>query len=117
MEHTMPRKKKAKQPIVSIVEQGGFQFTVTEGDTIQVPQIEEEEGNEVSLEKVLLVREGDAVKVGAPEVEGASVRAKVVVHGKNDKVLVVKKKKRKDYKRRNGHRQPFTQLQITSIKA
>jgi len=113
----MARKKKEEPPMVSVVEQGGFQFTVAEGDMIQVPLIEAEEGKEVSLEKVLLIRQGDAVTVGTPLVDGASVQAKVIEHAKADKVLVVKKKRRKDYKRRNGHRQPFSQLQITSIKA
>lgn len=103
--------------MVSIVEQGGFQYKVSEGDTIQVPTIGAEEGAEVVLEKVLLVGEGDELKVGEPVVEGAEVKAKVLNHGKADKVLVVKKKRRKDYKRVNGHRQGFSLLQITSISA
>ncbi|MBD3391117.1 MAG: 50S ribosomal protein L21 [Chitinivibrionales bacterium] len=103
--------------MVSVVEQGGFQFTVTEGDTIRVPSVDADEGKEISLDRVLLVRDGDAVKVGTPEVKGAKVRAKVMGNGKGPKVLVVKKKRREDYKRKNGHRQPFTRLQITSIKA
>ena len=103
--------------MVSVVEQGGFQFTVSEGDTIRVPLVESDEGNEIAIDKVLLIRSGDSVKVGTPEVEGAKVSAKIVGHGKAKKILVVKKKRRKDYKRRTGHRQDFTQLQITSISA
>lgn len=113
----MPRKKESSQSSVSIVEQGGFQYTVSEGDTIRVPLVDAEEGKQISLDKVLLVRSGDTVKVGTPEVEGAKVSAKVLEHGKARKVLVVKKKRRKDYKRKNGHRQDFSQIQITSISA
>jgi large subunit ribosomal protein L21 len=113
----MPRKKKQTEPLVSVVEQGGFQFTVSEGDTIRVPHLDAEAGKEIALDRVLLIRGQGAVKVGTPEVEGATVRARIIEHGKARKVLVIKKKRRKDYKRKNGHRQPFTQLQITSISA
>ncbi len=113
----MPRKKKLSASMFCVVEQGGCQFTVTQGDTIKVPLIEAPQDAEISLDRVLLVREGDAVKVGTPQVEGVQVRAKVVNHGKDRKVLVMKKRRRKDYRRKNGHRQPFTQIQITSITA
>ncbi len=103
--------------MMSVVEQGGFQFTVNEGDTIRVPLIEAEKGSEVNLDKVLLVRDGEDVKVGTPVVEGAQVKAKVLDHAKSDKVLVIKKIRRKDYKRKNGHRQDYTELLITSISA
>ena len=103
--------------MITIVEQGGFQYKVSEGDTITVPLLDGEKGDEITLKRVLLVGEGDAVKVGTPTVEGAEVRAKIVDHGKNDKVLIMKKKRRKDYKIKKGHRQDYTQLQITSISA
>lgn len=103
--------------MVSIVEQGGFQFKVAEGDVINVPLINAEEGAEISLDRVLLLQNGDDLKIGAPEVEGAAVKAKVVAHGKDKKVLVIKKKRRKDYKRKNGHRQDYTSVEITSISA
>ncbi len=103
--------------MVSVIEQGGFQFKVSEGDTIRVPYLDAEKGAEVTLDKVLLVGEGESLKIGTPVVEGAEVRAQVVNHGKAEKILVVKKKRRKDYKRKNGHRQPFTELKITSISA
>ena len=99
----------------TIVEQGGFQFKVNKGDTINVPLLDVEKGQEVTLEKVLLVSDGESVKVGTPEVEGAEVKAKVIDHAKDDKILVIKKNRRKDYKRKNGHRQDYTELQITSI--
>jgi large subunit ribosomal protein L21 len=101
----------------TIVEQGGFQFRVAQGDTIRVPLVEAEKGQEITLDKVLLVGDGDTVKVGTPLVSGAKVMAKVVEHGKGKKILVMKKHRRKDYKRKNGHRQDFTQIQITSITA
>jgi large subunit ribosomal protein L21 len=103
--------------MISIVEQGGFQFKVTEGDTINVPLINGEKGEEITLDRVLLVGEGEDIKIGTPVVEGAEVKAKIIDHGKSDKILVMKKKRRKDYKKKNGHRQDYTQLQITSISA
>ena len=101
----------------TIIEQGGFQFKVTEGDTISVPLIAAVEGTEVAIDKVLFVEKDGAVTLGAPHVLGASVKATVVSHGKGPKVLIFKKKRRKDYKRKNGHRQDFTSLKITSISA
>ena len=100
----------------TIVEQGGFQFKVAEGDTIRVPLIDVEAGTDVEIEKVLMVG-GDDVKIGAPTIDDVKVTATVVEHGKGDKILVVKKKKRKDYKRHTGHRQDYTELKITSISA
>lgn len=102
--------------MISVVEQGGFQYKVAEGDIIKVPLIEAEEGAKITLDKVLLVGEGDSIKIGNPEVKGAKVTAKIVGHSKSDKVLIIKKKKRKDYKRKNGHRQGYTKVHITSIK-
>ena len=101
----------------SIVEQGGFQYKVSEGDTIKVPMIQAEKDAEIALEKVLMVGSGDQVKIGNPLVDGAVVKAKVVDHGKYRKVVIMKKKRRKGYKRKTGHRQTFTKLKITSISA
>jgi large subunit ribosomal protein L21 len=103
--------------MISVVEQGGCQYRVREGDTIRVPLMEADAGSEIALERVLLVGEGEDMKVGTPVVEGAEVKAKVVEHGKDEKVLVMKRKRRKDYRRKNGHRQAFTELRITSISA
>jgi large subunit ribosomal protein L21 len=100
-----------------IVEQGGFQFKVSQGDCINVPLLEAQKGQEVTLEKVLLVSDGDNVKVGTPVVAGAKVLATVVEHGKDDKGLVIKKRRREDYKRKNGHRQDFTKIQIAALSA
>ncbi|HON09496.1 MAG: 50S ribosomal protein L21 [Fibrobacter sp.] len=100
----------------SIIEQGGAQFKVTEGATIRVPLIEAEKGAEITIDKVLLAADGDKIKIGTPVVEGASVTAKVLDHTKAKKVLVIKRKRRKDYRRKNGHRQQYTKLEIVSIK-
>jgi large subunit ribosomal protein L21 len=101
----------------SIVEQGGFQYKVSEGDTIKVPMIQAEKDAEIALEKVLMIGNGDQVKIGSPTVEGAVVKAKIVDHGKYRKVVIMKKKRRKGYQRKTGHRQTFTKIKITSISA
>ncbi|NLD94182.1 MAG: 50S ribosomal protein L21 [Fibrobacter sp.] len=99
----------------SIIEQGGAQFKVTPGTTIRVPLIDAEQGAEITIDKVLLAADGDNVKVGTPVVAGASVKAKVVDHIKDVKVMIIKRKRRKDYRRKNGHRQQYTRLEIVSI--
>jgi large subunit ribosomal protein L21 len=99
----------------SIIEQGGIQFKVSPGETIRVPLIDASEGSEITIDRVLLASNGGELKIGMPVVEGASVSAKVVGHSKDKKVLVIKRKRRKDYRRKNGHRQQYTRLQIVSI--
>jgi large subunit ribosomal protein L21 len=101
----------------SIIEQAGFQFKVSEGDTIKVPLMKAAEGDEVTVEKVLLIGNGDQTKIGTPAISGAVVKAKVLGHGKAPKILIMKKNRRKDYKIKRGHRQDFTKLKITSISA
>lgn len=101
----------------SIIEQGGAQFKVTQGDTINVPLINAEAGTEITIDKVLLTGEGEAIRVGTPLVSGVSVTAKVLEHAQADKVMIIKRKRRKDYRRVNGHRQQFTKIQIVSINA
>jgi large subunit ribosomal protein L21 len=99
----------------SIIEQGGAQFKVTPGAKIRVPLISAEKGAEITIDKVLLTADGANVKVGTPVVSGVSVTAKVLDHDKDKKVLVIKRKRRKDYRRKNGHRQQYTKLEIVSI--
>lgn len=99
----------------SIIEQGGAQFKVAPGAMIRVPLIEAEKGAEITIDKVLLAADGDSIKVGTPVVEGASVTAKVLDHAQDKKVLIIKRKRRKDYRRKNGHRQQYTKLQIVAI--
>ncbi len=101
----------------SIIEQGGFQYKVSPGTIIQVPLIDAEKGSEISIPRVLLTADGAAVKVGTPCIGNASVKAKVLEHVKGEKVLIVKKRRRKDYQRKNGHRQQYTKLEIVSINA
>jgi large subunit ribosomal protein L21 len=102
----------------SIVEQGGFQFKVAPGMKIRVPLVGAEAGSSLTIDRVLLTADdGGAVTVGTPTVAGATVSAKVLEHGAGKKVLVIKKKRRKDYKRKNGHRQKFTRIEIVSINS
>ena len=103
--------------MISIVEQGGFQYKVSEGDVIEVPLVKGEAGQELILDRVLLISEGDDVKVGTPVVAGAEVKAEIVEHGRIKKVMIIKKNRRKDYQRKNGHRQDFTTIKITAVKA
>ena len=104
--------------MISIVEQSGFQYKVAEGDVIEVPLLAgTEAGQEITLDRVLLVSDGDNVQVGTPVVEGAEVKAEIVEHGREKKILIIKKKKRKDYQRKNGHRQDFTRIKITAVTA
>lgn len=101
----------------AIIKTGGKQYRVSEGETLQVEKLEAEVGAEVVFEEVLTVVNDADVKFGAPVVEGAKVTAKVVEHGKADKIFVFKYKAKSNYRKRQGHRQPFTTVEITSIEA
>lgn len=101
----------------AIVETGGKQFRVEEGRSLKVAKMEAQAGSEITLDKVLLVGTGADVKVGQPLVAGASVQCEVVDHGRDKKIIVFKKKRRKDYRRTQGHRQDFTLLKVKSIQA
>jgi len=94
---------------------GGKQYRATTGDIIKVEKLEAEKGATVELDQVLLVSEGEDVKVGTPFVEGVTVTAKVVEQGRGDKVKIIKFKRRKHHMKRQGHRQYFTALEITGI--
>ena len=100
----------------SIVECGGFQFKVSEGDEVKVPLLDLEKDAELTLDKVLLTVDGEITKVGMPTVAGATVTAKVIEHAQAKKILVMKKLRRKDYRRKNGHRQQYTKIKILSVK-
>ena len=101
----------------AIIVTGGKQYKVSEGDTLFVEKLEAEEGAAVTFDKVLMVGNGDDVMVGAPVVDGAAVEAKVVKNGKAKKIYVYKMKRKKNYRRKKGHRQPFTKVEITKINA
>ena len=99
----------------AIVDIAGQQFKVEAGKKIYVNRLKDEPGASVSFDKVLLTDNDGAVKVGTPYVDGASVKATVIEHLKGNKVIVFKKKRRKGYDKKNGHRQCLTQIQIDSI--
>lgn len=99
----------------AIVEIAGKQFRVEKDMTLKVPHLQQAVGETVEFDRVLMISDGSDVKVGRPVVDGAKVGAKVIDHGRNKKILVFKKKRRKGYKKLNGHRQGFTRIQIESI--
>ena len=101
----------------AIVEIAGQQFKVSKDLKVYVHRLTNEEGSKVSFDKVLLLDDNGSVTLGAPAIEGASVEAKVLQHLKGDKVIVFKKKRRKGYKKRNGHRQYLTQIVIENISS
>ena len=101
----------------AIVEIAGQQFKVSKDQKVYVHRLANEEGANVSFDRVLLIDNNGAITVGAPAINGASVEAKVLKHAKGDKVIVFKKKRRKGYKVKNGHRQLFTQIVIENIVA
>lgn len=101
----------------AVIETGGKQYKVSEGDVIYVEKLALEEGADVSFEKVLAVGEGESITFGAPVVEGAVVSGKVIKNGKAKKIIVFKMKPKKGYRKKQGHRQCYTKVQIDSIKS
>ena len=101
----------------AIIEIVGQQFKVAKDQKVFVHRLKEKEGSKVSFDKVLLLDDGNEVKVGAPTIEGASVDAKVISHLKGDKVIVFKKKRRKGYRVKNGHRQYLSEILISNISS
>lgn len=99
----------------AIIETGGKQYRVQNGDQIVVEKLGAEAGETVVFDKVLVVGEGEGVKVGAPYVEGTAVEGKVVENGKGKKVIIFKYKAKKDYRKKQSHRQPYTMVEITAI--
>ena len=99
----------------AVIETGGKQYKVSEGDIIFVEKLGAEEGAEITFDKVVAVGGGENFKVGAPYVAGATVTANVVKNGKAKKIYVLKYKAKKNEKKKTGHRQPYTKVQITTI--
>ena len=99
----------------AIIETGGKQYKVAEGDTLFIEKLPNEAGDTVTFDKVLAVIDGDTITVGTPVVEGAKVDASVVKNGKGKKILVFKYKPKKGYRKRQGHRQPYTKVTIGAI--
>ncbi len=101
----------------AIFETGGKQYKVSEGDVVFVEKLNAQDGEEVSFDKVLAVGSGSDITVGTPVVDGAVVVGKVIKSGKSKKIIVFKMKSKKGYRRKQGHRQPYTQVEISRIKA
>ncbi len=99
----------------AVLEIAGKQFKVANSDKLRVPSLKAEIGNTVTFEKVLLVGDNGSTKVGNPTVEGARVEAKILGHGKDERVIVFKKKRRKGYRVKRGHRQGYTEIEISKI--
>ncbi|MFZ2088996.1 MAG: 50S ribosomal protein L21 [Desulfobaccales bacterium] len=100
----------------AIIQTGGKQYRVAPGDILRVERLPGERGEEVLIEQVLLVADGDAIQVGQPLVAGARVLSEIVRQGKGKKIIVFKKKRRKKYRRKQGHRQLYTALEIKDIQ-
>lgn len=99
----------------AIIVSGGKQHRVVEGETLRLEKLDVATGETIDFDKVLLVGEGDNVKVGAPYVEGGKVSAEVVSHGRGDKIRIIKFRRRKHSRKQQGHRQWFTEVKITGI--
>ena len=101
----------------AIIETGGKQYKVTEGDTLFIEKLEAEAGQAITFDKVLAILDGDKATFGTPVVEGASVEGKIVKNGKGKKIRIFKYNPKKGYRKRQGHRQPYTKVQIGAIQA
>ncbi len=101
----------------AVIETGGKQYKVSEGDVIFIEKLDVAEGEEVKFDKVLVVADGENVTVGTPAVEGATVTAKVEKQGKSKKIYVFKMKRKKNERKKKGHRQPYTKVTIEKINA
>jgi large subunit ribosomal protein L21 len=100
----------------AVIKTGGKQYRVSEGETLQVEKIAGNPGDEVTFDQVLMVG-GDKTKVGNPLVKGASVKAQIVAQDRSKKIIVFKMRRRKNYRKKQGHRQPYTEIKITGLKA
>lgn len=99
----------------AVIQSGGKQHRVVEGETLKVELLKAETGSTITFDDVLMVVSGDSIQIGAPVVAGAKVTAEVVGHGRHDKIRIIKMRRRKHYRKQQGHRQWFTELKITSI--
>lgn len=101
----------------AVIKTGGKQYRVAEGDVVNIEKLAGEPGAKIELSEVLAVGEGEGIKIGTPTVEGARVVAEILKQDKGKKVIIYKKKRRKGYDKRQGHRQLFTSIKIQEIKA
>ncbi|MCI0507355.1 MAG: 50S ribosomal protein L21 [Gammaproteobacteria bacterium] len=101
----------------AVIKTGGKQYRVTKGDKLKVEKLPVEAGSSVEINDVLMVGDGDQVTVGSPLIDGGKVTATVVAHGRGDKIEIIKFKRRKHHQKRTGHRQDYTEIEITNISA
>jgi len=101
----------------AVFQMGGFQYTAEEGATVQVPRRKDNDGSKFDIEEVMLISDGENSQVGQPFLENAKIEAEVVGHGKADKVVIYKYKKRTKYRRTQGHRQDYSEIRINKIVA
>lgn len=99
----------------AVFQTGGKQFRAEPGDRVRVPSLDAEPGATITFDRVLLAADGSDVSVGAPVVEGAAVTAEVLRHGRDKKVIIFKRKRRKNYRRKKGHRQGFTEIRVNDV--
>jgi large subunit ribosomal protein L21 len=99
----------------AVFETGGKQFRAEPGGRVRVPSLDAEPGEMVTFDQVLLAADGEDIKVGAPTLSGASVRAEILRHGRDRKVIVFKRKRRKGYRKKQGHRQGFTEIRVDEV--
>ena len=101
----------------AVIKTGGKQYKVAAGDKVKVEKLTGDVGSKVVIDKVLLIADGETTTIGAPLVAGAKVNATVVSHGRGDKVMIFKMRRRKHYRKTQGHRQSYTEIQIDTISA
>ena len=101
----------------AVIATGGKQYRVTEGETLKVEKLAGEEGSDVELDQVLMVVDGDNISVGTPELDKSAVTARIVSHGRAKKVEIVKFRRRKHHRKQMGHRQSYTEIEVTKITA
>jgi len=111
------REEREDIAVYAIMVTGGKQYKVEVGDTLYIEKLDVDAGDEVTFDQVLAVGREEGIQVGSPNVEGAAVRAKVLKNGRAKKIVVFKMKPKKNYRRKQGHRQPYTSVEITSIDA
>jgi large subunit ribosomal protein L21 len=108
--------RNGEDSMFAVIKTGGKQFRAEPGARIRVPTLAVEPGDDIVFDEVLLTSDGDEVRVGTPVVEGARVTAEVVKHGRDKKVIVFKRKRRKGYRKKQGHRQGFTEIRVSEVK-
>lgn len=101
----------------AVIKTGGKQYRVVAGERLKVEKLEAEVGATVTLDQILMVTDGDKITIGSPIIKGATVKATVVSHGRGDKVMIFKFRRRKHYRKTQGHRQSFTEIKIEAIAA